>query len=97
MDWLSFLGHGYNEQSKAIILDIAFNELRLEKVFAGAKLSNKRSIRAQQKLGYVTYDVGSKYPDELEKIEQQTGEKCLLNVIDKEDFNKKFNYKTALN
>jgi [ribosomal protein S5]-alanine N-acetyltransferase len=47
-------GLGYNQLSKRKILRIAFFDLSLERVFVGARKANKRSLRAQEKLGYVT-------------------------------------------
>lgn len=86
--WLGakYWGKGYNEQSKNLILAIAFEQLELEAVFAGAKISNSRSLAAQRKLPYITNDVGHQYPEQLKIIEDETGEKCILNIIKKEDF-----------
>ena len=81
-----YWGKGYNELAKEEIFKIAFEQLQLEYVFAGAKLSNKRSIAAQKKLPYMTMDVGDRYPAELAKIEEETKEKCILNVVEKQSF-----------
>ena len=81
-----YWGKGYNEQSKEQILWIAFVQLKLELVFAGATTSNKRSVMAQNKLPYMIHDVGDQFPEHLELIEQETGEPCILNVVRKEDF-----------
>lgn len=81
-----YWGKGYNELAKEEIFKIAFDILELQYVFAGARISNKRSIAAQNKLPYMQIDVGEQYPDELEKIEKETNEKCILNVVEKEDF-----------
>ena len=42
--------------------------------------------KAQEKLGYVTMDVGKQYPIDLITIEKVTGEPCQLNVITRENF-----------
>lgn len=81
-----YWGQGYNELAKEELFKIAFLELELDLVFAGAKLSNRRSIAAQNKLPYITIDVGVKYPDDLHKIEEETGESCILNVVKRNDF-----------
>ena len=81
-----YWGQGYNAAAKALILDYAFNELGLKRVFAGAAKRNIRSLKAQEKLGYVTMDVGKQYPIDLITIEKITGEPCQLNVILRENF-----------
>lgn len=81
-----YWGRGYNEWAKKEILSIAFQELDLQYVFAGAKKENIRSLKAQEKLPYITLDVGSVFPDEHEKIEKQTKSPCVLHVIKKDDF-----------
>jgi RimJ/RimL family protein N-acetyltransferase len=81
-----FWGKGYNEASKFEILKFAFNELKMEYVFAGAKETNLRSRRAQEKLPYITLGVENEFPNELAIIEKEAGEKCILNVVKKKDF-----------
>jgi len=81
-----FWGRGYNEASKIEILKIAFEELKMDYVFAGAKESNTRSRRAQEKLPYMTFNVEKEFPNELALIEKETGVKSILNVVKKEDF-----------
>lgn len=81
-----YWGLGYNELAKEAMFTLAFEQLNLSRIFAGAKLTNARSIAAQRKLPYMTLDIGDKYPEELEKIELETKEKCILNVVEKEDF-----------
>lgn len=81
-----YWGKGYNELAKEAILKVAFLEMDLSLVFAGAKMTNHRSIAAQKKLPYITMDVGEQYPEELAKIERETKENCILNVIEKEKF-----------
>lgn len=83
-----YWGLGYNELAKEAMFTMAFEELKLNRIFAGAKLTNGRSIAAQRKLPYMTMDVGHLYPEELEKIELETKEKCVLNVVEKVDFQK---------
>ena len=83
-----FWGKGYNEASKIEILKIAFNELKMLYVFAGAKGSNTRSRRAQEKLAYMTIGVEKEFPKELTIIEKEAKTKCVLNVVKTEDFDK---------
>ena len=81
-----YWGKGYNQLAKQKMLDIAFYELGLEYVFAGATIQNIRSQKAQQKLPYMLIDVGDKFPDELEKIEAETLSDCILNMVTKESY-----------
>jgi RimJ/RimL family protein N-acetyltransferase len=81
-----FWGRGYNEASKIAILKMAFDKLNMDFVFAGAKVSNIRSRRAQEKLPYMTFGVEKEFPIENELIEKETGEKCVLNVVKRKDF-----------
>ncbi|MDR6121115.1 RimJ/RimL family protein N-acetyltransferase [Bacillus sp. SLBN-46] len=81
-----FWGKGYNALAKAEILYTAFTELDLEYVFAGAKLSNIRSQKAQEKLPYIRVDVQAEFPDEHSKLESQVKAPCVLNVIEKDAF-----------
>ena len=81
-----YWGKGYNAIAKTEILNTAFTELHLEYVFAGAKLSNIRSQKAQEKLAYIRVDVQSEFPDELKKLELQVNAPCILNVIEKQMF-----------
>lgn len=86
--WLGYpyWGKGYNQLAKAEILLTAFRECHLNYVFAGAKVDNVRSRKAQEKLPYITLSVERSFPDEHKKIESQTHSKCVLNVIEKEKF-----------
>ncbi len=81
-----YWGKGYNALAKSEILYIAFTVLDLEYVFAGAKLSNARSQKAQEKLPYIKVGVQSEFPIEYKKLELQVNEPCILNVIEKEMF-----------
>lgn len=81
-----YWGQGYNALAKSEILYTAFTELNLEYVFAGAKLSNIRSQKAQAKLPYIRVGVQSEFPDELKKLELQVSAPCILNVIEKQMF-----------
>ncbi|MFC4559798.1 GNAT family N-acetyltransferase [Virgibacillus kekensis] len=81
-----FWGKGYNQAAKNKILHTAFTELELDHVFAGAKATNKRSQKSQGKIPYIRLGVEKEFPEELRKIEEQTGEPCVLNAIYKEDF-----------
>lgn len=82
----SYWGKGYNELAKEAILKQAFLKLNLDYVFAGAALHNIRSQKAQAKLPYMKLHVDELFPAELQKIEHETQSKCVLNVIEKEDF-----------
>lgn len=86
--WIGYpyWGKGYNELAKANILYTAFTTFDLEYVFAGAKLSNIRSQKAQEKLPYIRIGVDAEFPDEHEKLELQVKEPCTLNVIEKDRF-----------
>lgn len=86
--WLGkpFWGMGYNELAKVAILKTAFIDLDLDYVFAGAKKENVRSLKAQEKLPYMTLGVGQEFPLELEKLERETGTACVLNVVEKQKF-----------
>lgn len=86
--WIGFpyWGKGYNELAKKEILYTGFTELGLEYVFAGAKLSNIRSQKAQEKLPYIRIDVGKEFPEEHKKLEDQVKEPCILNVIERDRF-----------
>lgn len=81
-----YWGQGYNELAKADILYTAFTELSLEYVFAGAKLSNIRSIKAQEKLPYINIGVNEKFPGQYLKLASLVKEPCILNVIEKDTF-----------
>lgn len=83
--WIAapYWGMGYNQLAKEKMLTIAFEELGLEYIFAGATVHNIRSQKAQMKLPYMQIDVGAQFPDELEKIEAETRSRCILNVIKK--------------
>ncbi|WP_335727035.1 GNAT family N-acetyltransferase [Virgibacillus dokdonensis] len=81
-----YWGKGYNALAKSIILYTAFAELNLKYVFAGAKLSNIRSQKSQEKLPYVRIGVRAQFPNEHKKLESQVNEPCVLNVIEKETF-----------
>ena len=81
-----YWGKGYNALAKSEILYIAFTVLDLEYVFAGAKLSNIRSQKAQEKLPYIRIGVQLEFPEEHSKLESQVNSPCILNVIEREMF-----------
>ena len=72
--------------AKEKMLYKAFTELDLEYVFAGAKISNIRSQKAQERIPYITIDVKREFPEEQRKLESQVQEACVLNVIEKNIF-----------
>lgn len=86
--WIAhpFWGQGYNEASKIAILKIAFEELGLEHVFAGARKVNIRSQKAQQKLPFIRLNVEADFPEELAALEKKEKQPCVLNVFYREDF-----------
>ncbi|MFY0544545.1 GNAT family N-acetyltransferase [Brevibacillus sp. H7] len=86
--WLGkdYWGKGYNQQAKEAILRIAFLDLELDVVFAGAKQSNIRSQKAQEKLPYVSLNVEGEYPEEHEHLENRVKQPCVLHAFKREDF-----------
>lgn len=86
--WIAYLywGQGYNEASKAAILKIAFEELGLEHVFAGARKVNIRSQKAQQKLPFIRLNVEADFPEELAALEKKEKQPCVLNAFFRQDF-----------
>ncbi|RUL52131.1 GNAT family N-acetyltransferase [Lysinibacillus antri] len=82
----AFWGKGYNQKSKEEILKIAFGQLGVDLVFAGAHAANVRSQKAQEKLPYVTLHVETMYPEEHRKLEEKEKQPCILNCITKNDF-----------
>ncbi|PEB53288.1 GNAT family N-acetyltransferase [Bacillus pseudomycoides] len=86
--WLGYpyWGQGYNEAAKKEILKIAFEELHLKHVFAGAKTTNIRSLKAQEKLPYMSLHVEKKFPDEHAALEKETKSPCTLHVVSRENF-----------
>ncbi|HBJ00337.1 MULTISPECIES: GNAT family N-acetyltransferase [Lysinibacillus] len=93
--WLGhpFWGKGYNLEAKTAILDIAFFELGLKRVFAGARKVNIRSQKAQEKLSFIRLGVEEDYPEEHSWLEAKEKQPCVLNVFEREDF---VQYRTSL-
>lgn len=93
--WLGyeFWGKGYNVEAKIAILEIAFFELGLERVFAGAREVNIRSKKAQEKLPFIRLSVEKEYPQEHGWLEKKEKQRCVLNVFEREDF---IRYRTSL-
>ncbi|MEC1302309.1 GNAT family N-acetyltransferase [Lysinibacillus capsici] len=93
--WLGyqFWGKGYNLEAKTAILDIAFFELGLSRVFAGARKVNIRSQKAQEKLPFVRLGVEKDYPEEHSWLEVKEKQPCVLNVFEREDY---VRYRTSL-
>jgi len=85
-----YWGKGYNLLAKKEILYVAFTKLNLEYVFAGAKLSNIRSVKSQEKLPFMRIDVQEEFPEEHKKLESEVNAPCILNVVEKEMFLKWF-------
>ncbi|MED1411266.1 MULTISPECIES: GNAT family N-acetyltransferase [Bacillus] len=86
--WLGYQywGNGYNEAAKKEIFKIAFLDLQLTYVFAGAKTTNIRSLKAQEKLPYISLHVENKFPDEHAALEKEVKSSCVLHVISREKF-----------
>lgn len=63
--WIGYQywGKGYNQSAKAKMLHTAFTILDLEYVFAGAKLTNIRSQKAQEKLPYIRIGAEKEFPE----------------------------------
>jgi RimJ/RimL family protein N-acetyltransferase len=81
-----YWGMGYNEASKLEILKMAFFELGMEYVFAGARKVNIRSQKAQLKLPYIRLNVETQFPYELNFLENKEDQPCVLHAFYKEDF-----------
>ncbi|MFJ5767461.1 GNAT family N-acetyltransferase [Lysinibacillus sp. NPDC093210] len=86
--WLGheFWGQGYNEDAKKAILEIAFFDLGLERVFAGARKINIRSQKAQEKLPFIRIGVEKDFPQEHSWLELKEKQPCVLNVFERKDF-----------
>lgn len=86
--WLGrqYWGKGYNQVAKMEMLKIAFERFQLNYVFAGARLANIRSQKAQAKLPYMTLNVGQQFYREWKKLEWLEQTPCILNVVRREDF-----------
>ncbi|MCR6109649.1 GNAT family N-acetyltransferase [Bacillus sp. A301a_S52] len=86
--WLGhdYWGKGYNQASKIAILRIAFEELGLEYVFAGARKVNIRSQKAQEKLPFIRLHIEKIFPEEHIALENREKHPCVLNGFYREDF-----------
>lgn len=86
--WLGrqYWGKGYNEIAKTEMLKVAFERFHLNYVFAGARLENVRSQKAQAKLPYITLNVEQQFHYEWKKLEWLEQTPCVLNMVRKEDF-----------
>lgn len=86
--WLGYpyWGKGYNEVAKKEIFKIAFLDLQLTYVFAGAKKANIRSLKAQEKLPYISLHVEDRFPDEHSALEKEVKSSCVLHVVSREKF-----------
>ncbi|MGN7476817.1 GNAT family N-acetyltransferase [Solibacillus silvestris] len=88
--WIGFdyWGQGYNLPAKIEILKIAFEQLQLNVVFAGARTVNIRSQKAQEKLPFISLNVEKEFCEEHSLLEQRQKQPCVLNAVFKEDFAK---------
>ncbi|MBE5104193.1 GNAT family N-acetyltransferase [Bacillus thuringiensis] len=86
--WLGYpyWGKGYNEAAKKEIFKIAFLDLQLTYVFAGAKTTNIRSLKAQEKLPYISLHVENKFPEEHAALEKEVKSPCSLHVVSRKKF-----------
>ncbi|MBY7122213.1 GNAT family N-acetyltransferase [Bacillus sp. 16GRE42] len=86
--WLGYQywGKGYNEAAKKEIFKIAFLDLQLSYVFAGAKTNNVRSLKAQEKLPYISLHVEDRFPGEHSTLENEVKSSCVLHVVSREKF-----------
>ncbi|WP_349409693.1 GNAT family N-acetyltransferase [Pseudalkalibacillus sp. SCS-8] len=85
-----YWGKGYNQVSKVAMLRIAFQELGLQYVFAGARKTNTRSQKAQEKLPFIKLHVEEEFPEEHLALEKKEQQPCVLHVFKKEDFQQYF-------
>lgn len=83
-----YWGKGLAKEALDQMLIIAFDQLNMELVFAGARMKNVRSQKFQDKIPYITKNVNEHYGDVLHALETKENTKCVLNVIKKEDFKK---------
>jgi RimJ/RimL family protein N-acetyltransferase len=86
-----YWGLGYNLASKIEILKIAFQQLGMEHVFAGAKKVNMRSRKAQEKLPFIRLNVEELFPEEHAFLENRTKQPCVLHAFFREDFERYIN------
>ena len=63
-----------------------FLDLQLTYVFAGAKTTNIRSLKAQEKLPYMSLYVENKFPEEHTALEKEVKSPCALHVVSRENF-----------
>lgn len=83
-----YWGKGYIQDALNQMLTLAFDELNLNLVFAGARKENIRSQKFQEKIPYVSTKVNEQYPEVVRFLEAKENTSCILNVIKKEDFKK---------
>lgn len=81
-----YWGKGYNLLSKIEILKIAFHELKLDIVFAGARNVNIRSQKAQEKLPFIRLNVEKDFPQEHEFLVTKEKQPCVLHAFYRNDF-----------
>lgn len=86
--WLAadYWGLGYNTLAKEKILYHAFTDMKLDIIFAGARVENFRSRKAQRKLPYMTMNAHIQYPLELQRLERREQAFCILNAVKSTDF-----------
>jgi RimJ/RimL family protein N-acetyltransferase len=52
----AYWGQGYAHEACRALIDYAFNELKLPRLVGGAKRTNDRSVRLQERLGFDVYE-----------------------------------------
>lgn len=60
--------------------------MQLTYVFAGAKTNNIRSLKAQEKLSYISLHVEKQFPDVHAALEKEVKSPCVLHVVSCEKF-----------
>lgn len=96
--WIAkdYWGLGYNTLAKEKMLLHAFTKMNLAVVFAGARVENFRSRKAQWKLPYMTMNAQLQYPQELQALERRERAFCILNAVKSEDFLQWYDEKVAI-
>ncbi|MGB8956371.1 MAG: GNAT family N-acetyltransferase [Tumebacillaceae bacterium] len=91
-----YWGKGYNQAAKEAILTIAFQQLGLEIVFAGARATNIRSQKAQEKLPYFSLHVQDEFPEQHLFLENKEKQPCVLHAVRRADFLQHLQQKAAM-
>jgi phosphoribosylanthranilate isomerase len=68
---VSLRPHSLEYAERIFTLAIAFLELELDAVFAGARVTNIRTQKAQEKLPYISLHEEKEYPEEHAALEER--------------------------